>query len=261
VTHTDEEREIVARQMPEPDPYVAALLRLLEAARAERDAAAQSNNGWCAEEYRQRTRAEKAEAERDADRAQVVELRAIAEEALRMWALDQAGAFRGGFDLSARLAALDAKPTAPAADLSLLRGNNAVLLDIAQEAVESYARRAVGCEVVRAQELQEKLAALPTTPTPDVEQSGACKCDVPNTSKEVRLLKPCAHCGQLATQPVETPGGPMHTVCAMRTQPAGEIAKSLGARIRLCCLDRFTGGDADRASAVLDIIRNLGREA
>jgi hypothetical protein len=35
VTHTDEEREIVARQMPAPDPYVAALLRLLDAARAE----------------------------------------------------------------------------------------------------------------------------------------------------------------------------------------------------------------------------------
>jgi hypothetical protein len=37
VTPTDEERELVARQMPAPDPYVAALLRLLDAARAERD--------------------------------------------------------------------------------------------------------------------------------------------------------------------------------------------------------------------------------
>jgi hypothetical protein len=35
VTPTDEERELVARQMPKPDPYVAALLRLLDAARAE----------------------------------------------------------------------------------------------------------------------------------------------------------------------------------------------------------------------------------
>jgi hypothetical protein len=216
---TDEEHEQHCRASRAGDvPTIAALLRLLDAARVEVGALLRVLDETRASWDREHAASQGIAAERDAARAQVVELR-------------RAGAMLANcaFNLKQRKS-LDADTRKSLAE--------------SQEAWDAAARTA--------------LDAKPTIPTPAVEQNGACKCDVPNTAKDVRLLKPCAHCGQLAMQPVETSAGPMHTVCAMRTQPAAEIAKSLGARIRLCCLDRFTGGDADRASTVLDIIRNFG---
>jgi hypothetical protein len=75
VTHTDEEREIVARQMPEPDPYVAALLRLLDAARVEVGALLRVLDETRASWDREHAASQGIAAERDAARAQVVELR------------------------------------------------------------------------------------------------------------------------------------------------------------------------------------------
>lgn len=91
-----------------------------------------------------------------------------------------------------------------------------------------------------------------------MNKHGICECDAPDTAHEVRLLASCAHCGSLGKRLIKTPGGAMHVVCAMRSQPAAKIARAARERARLCCLMTFANGDVDKARTAFDILTAFG---
>jgi hypothetical protein len=162
VTPTDEERELVARQMPAPDPYVAALLRLLDAARVEVGALLRVLDETRASWDREHAASQGIAAERDAARAQVVELR-------------RAGAMLANcaFNLKQR-ESLDADTRRSLAE--------------SQEAWDAAALAA--------------LAAIPTTPTPAVDVTGPLRAVVVSGDLRGRVLVAleqidgCTDCGE-----------------------------------------------------------------
>ncbi len=91
--------------------------------------------------------------------------------------------------------------------------------------------------------------------------SGRCTCDEPETARAVRRLGTCEYCKDIGKDLVVTPGGRMHALCAMRTQPAVDVAGVVLSRVRLCCLMAYAGGDAGKAGDVLDLLRRVARVA
>jgi len=91
--------------------------------------------------------------------------------------------------------------------------------------------------------------------------SGRCECDAPATAHEVRRLRSCAYCNDLGKDLVLTACGFMHVLCAMRAQPAADVADVVLKRARLCCLMTYCDGDATKAGDVLDLLRRVARAA